>query len=241
MEIEVPVLIGIGLAVMFFGYFFGLFEGRGQGYKKRKKEETQDQVPASVPPQRSPAAVTAAPPGQNLLELARDDAGRPYLRLDGEQVDASNVASGQRRRLIELMIMLRPWVEPTVASDGASASAPGVEVPRPSMPKSSGAAPAAPAIGPAVTPPVPASTPPTAAPLPGSMSLVQQIDAVLQARLVGTPLAGRGIRLAEALHGGAIVFIGSTQYDGVDSIPDPEIQAAIRSAIGEWEKRYTPG
>ena len=95
MEIEVPVLIGIGLAVMFFGYFFGLFEGRGQGYKKRKKEETQDQVPASVPPQRSPAAVTAAPPGQNLLELARDDAGRPYLRLDGEQVDASNVASGR--------------------------------------------------------------------------------------------------------------------------------------------------
>ena len=125
MEIEVPVLIGIGLAVMFFGYFFGLFEGRGQGYKKRKKEETQDQVPASVPPQRSPAAVTAAPPEQNLLELARDDAGRPYLRLDGEQVDASNVAPGQRRRLIELMIMLRPWVEPTVASDGASANSAG--------------------------------------------------------------------------------------------------------------------
>lgn len=31
------VLIGIALAVMFFGYFFGLFEGRGQGYKKDRK------------------------------------------------------------------------------------------------------------------------------------------------------------------------------------------------------------
>jgi hypothetical protein len=73
------------------------------------------------------------------------------------------------------------------------------------------------------------------------MSLVQQIDRVLQARLAGTALAGRGIRLAEAAHGGALVFIGQTQYDGVDKVADPEIQAAIRSAIADWEKRYTPG
>jgi hypothetical protein len=70
---------------------------------------------------------------------------------------------------------------------------------------------------------------------------VAQIDAVLQARLAGTPLASRGIRLAEALHGGAIVFVGTTQYDGVDRVPDSEIQEAIRGAIAEWEKRYTPG
>jgi len=74
-----------------------------------------------------------------------------------------------------------------------------------------------------------------------TLSLVQQIDHVLQARLAGTPLASRGIRLAEAPHGGAIVFIGQTQYDGVDKVADPEIQGAIRSAIAEWEKRYTPG
>jgi hypothetical protein len=73
------------------------------------------------------------------------------------------------------------------------------------------------------------------------MSLVQQIDQVLQSRLAGTPLGKRGIRLAEAPQGGAIVFVGQTQYDGVDKVTDPEIQGAIRSAIAEWEKRYTPG
>jgi hypothetical protein len=82
---------------------------------------------------------------------------------------------------------------------------------------------------------------PAAAQGPLSMSLVQQIDHVLQARLAGTPLASRGIRLAEAPHGAAIVFIGQTQYDGVDKVADPEIQGAIRAAIAEWENRFTPG
>jgi hypothetical protein len=69
---------------------------------------------------------------------------------------------------------------------------------------------------------------------------VAQIDAILQVRLAGSPLAERGIRLSEALHGGAIVFVGTHQYDGVDAVPDPEIQGAIRAAIKEWEEKYPP-
>jgi len=42
MQFNLFIVIGIGLAAMFFGYFFGLFEGRGQGYKKRKKEEPEE-------------------------------------------------------------------------------------------------------------------------------------------------------------------------------------------------------
>ena len=70
--------------------------------------------------------------------------------------------------------------------------------------------------------------------------MVGQIDAILQTKLAGTSLASRGIRLAEALHGGALVFVGSNQYSGVADVPDAEVQAAIREAIKEWEKRYTP-
>jgi hypothetical protein len=28
---------------------------------------------------------------------------------------------------------------------------------------------------------------------------------------------------------------------GVEEVPDAEIKSAIRAAIAEWEKKYTPG
>ena len=71
--------------------------------------------------------------------------------------------------------------------------------------------------------------------------MVAQIDVILQARLIGTPLASRGIRLVESAEGGAMVMVGLTRYAGVGEVPDAEVQAAIRAAIKEWEEKYTPG
>jgi hypothetical protein len=72
-------------------------------------------------------------------------------------------------------------------------------------------------------------------------SIVTQIDTILQARLAGTPLEERGIFLTQSSEGGVIVYVGLTRYYGVDEVPDPEIKAAIRGAIVEWENKYTPG
>jgi hypothetical protein len=78
-------------------------------------------------------------------------------------------------------------------------------------------------------------------PIPPAGSIVSQIDAILQSRIVGTPLEDRGVFLAQSPEGGVMVYIGLTKYMGVDDVPDPEVKAAIRSAIREWENRYTPG
>ena len=75
----------------------------------------------------------------------------------------------------------------------------------------------------------------------GPTSMVGQIDTILQARLQGTTLASLGIRLAESLNGGAVVFVGKQTYAGVADVPDARVQAAIRDAIAEWERRFTPG
>jgi hypothetical protein len=72
-------------------------------------------------------------------------------------------------------------------------------------------------------------------------SIVAQIDAILQQHLVGTPLEERGIFLAQSPEGGVNVYVGLTRYSGVDDVPDPEVKAAIRAAISEWENKYTPG
>lgn len=72
-------------------------------------------------------------------------------------------------------------------------------------------------------------------------SIVTQIDSVLQSRLAGTSLEDRGIFLAQSPEGGVMVYVGLTKYMGIEDVPDPEVKAAIRAAIAEWENKYTPG
>ncbi|HEY5982142.1 MAG TPA: hypothetical protein VIU38_01600 [Anaerolineales bacterium] len=225
MEISIAAMLGIAIATMFFGYFFGLFEGRGQGYKRRRTEEEQEHRVAPV--------ATAPMPGptQNLLELARDESGAARVTMDGRPVSSAAIAPEQRKRLIELMVMLRPWVDPSAAPARAVP-----EQAAPSVMKAAAAQPPTSVTGVPIGP-TGAAVVPVA---PANLSLVAQIDGILQTQIAGTPLAGRGIRLAEALHGGAIVFIGTAQYDGVDQVPDPEVRAAIRAATAEWEKGYVP-
>ena len=78
-------------------------------------------------------------------------------------------------------------------------------------------------------------------PIAPAGSIVSQIDSILQARIAGTPLDDKGVFLAQSQEGGVMVYVGLTKYTGIDDVPDPEIKAAIRAAITEWEDKYTPG
>jgi hypothetical protein len=76
---------------------------------------------------------------------------------------------------------------------------------------------------------------------PPPLSIVEQINSVLQMRMVNTPLAKRDIRLRESYEGGVEVLVGLKKYASVDEVPEEEVRSAIRAAIAEWEKKYTPG
>lgn len=237
-ELSILAIVGIGLATMFFGYFFGLVEGRGQGYKKRRTEEAAEPAlkPAAQTPEPPVArpVVPAQPAEKSLLRLSLDASEQPCLELDGQRIDTSQMQPPQRRRLIDLMVVMRPWIEAG-------------PVARPPQP----AAAQPPAPAPVATPPAPAAaratgplsmpTPPPAETPSAPTTMVGQIDAILQAKLSGTPLASRGIRLVESVQGGAMVVVGLQRYAGVGDVPDPEVQAVIRAAIAEWESKYTPG
>ena len=233
------------IAGLVFVYLFGLFEGRGQGYKRRKAEEGQERKEQPAPPPPKPETITVDDPG--LLRL-KDENGSFVLDLDGKRVNPITLSSDQRKRLIDMLSIMRPWLE------GRAAPAP---APKPVAPPAStppltlderlsafGGTP--PESKPAATP----SSPPP--PRPGTIakedrpvapasSIVGQIDSILQARLAGTHLEERGIFLAQTQEGGVIVYVGLTRYNGIDEVPDAEIKAAIRAAISEWENKYTPG
>jgi hypothetical protein len=160
------------------------------------------------------------------------------LDLDGTRVDTSALSGDQRKRLIEMLTLIRPWLE------GKPAPAPAMATPPPLQPKP--------------VSPIPTNTPTPQPPLQPiaqapaiiakedrpsapATSIVGQIDSVLQERLAGTSLQERGVFLAQSPDGGVMVYVGLTKYMGVDDVPDAEIKAAIRAAITEWENKYTPG
>ena len=71
--------------------------------------------------------------------------------------------------------------------------------------------------------------------------MVGQINAILQLRIANTKLAEQGVTMIESPYGGVYVYVGLNKFEGVDAVPDEDIKAAIRAAIAEWERKYTPG
>ena len=245
-EITYLAIFGIAMAAMFFGYGFGLFEGRGQGYKKRKAEEEQGKNENPEPsPSATPTTVTVDDPG---LMRIKNENGYLTLDLDGTRVNTSSLSSDQRKRLIEMLNFIRPWLESKPAPAPVM-----MTPPPPSTTPVADARQGTPVIS------TPSSTNPVVQPLPQTPdkpsapagkddrpaapanSIVGQIDAILQQRLAGTPLESRGVFLAQSPEGGVNVYVGLTRYNGVDDVPDAEVKAAIRAAISEWENKYTPG
>ena len=239
------VIIIIAMAAMFFGYGFGLYEGRSQGKKMRRAEEAQEKKenPPAPVALATPAAVTVDDPG---LMRIKNENGHLTLDLDGSRMDTAALSTDQRKRLIEMLTLIRPWLEGKPApAPQPKPSDPTQGRPVPPTPTSSAPQPSLPPMPPqpAMTPI--ASRPSTMAkedrPSAPATSIVGQIDSVLQARLAGTPLEDRGVFLAQTPEGGVIVYVGLTKYAAIDDVPDAEVKAAIRAAITEWENKYTPG
>lgn len=67
-------------------------------------------------------------------------------------------------------------------------------------------------------------------------SIVGMIDDVLQAKLETSPLKDKKIALKDGPHGEVIVVVDTEEYDGIELVPDAEIQAIIRQSVSEWDK-----
>ncbi len=71
---------------------------------------------------------------------------------------------------------------------------------------------------------------------PRPKTMVEQIDEILAEQIKGTPLENRGLRILQN-DVGVTVWVGLDHYDGIDSVTDPEIKAAVRRAVETWEKQ----
>jgi hypothetical protein len=240
-----------GMVMMLIGWAMGFFDSNLRTSKKIKQAE--DASAAAVNESKSRiaqvearlaaiAAGTDHADSPGLLRVKNEN-GFLKLDLDGVPVDPTVMTAEQRKRLMEMLSLMRPWLEgksvsiaspaPSSLPEDAMRSA-FDEFPAPSPTQATSASSTLAASSPAILskddrPSAPAG------------SIVDQIDGILQTRLLGTPLGSRGIYLSQSLEGGVIVYVGTSTYMGVDEVPDPEVKAAIRGAIKEWEDKYTPG
>jgi hypothetical protein len=208
------------------GWFIGFLDSNLRTAKKIKAAEANAEI--KIRDAEKKIALVAQPlpslqedPG--ILRLKRDN-GRFVLELDGTPV-AVPLSPDKKKRLIELITVFRPWLE-----GGQPAPVP----PQPAI-----AAVQEPVSRP-IQPVTLSPKKPDAEKNLTSLSIVQQIDAVLQARIMATPLAKQGIRLQESLQGGVEVYVGLQKFLTVDDVPDTFIKSEIRAAIAEWEEKYTP-
>ncbi len=202
----------IMLGVLFLGYGLGLLEM----HLKRQKKITE--LEAALKMERAKAAPVTAPkapaPTPSDLRLWTDANGTLKLELDNEPINTPAAATPEhRRRLITLLTQLRPWVD----------SGPAAPAPRPTIP----------AVSPVVKGKTGVDETKSA---PALKSIVEQIDDVLQAKLPDSPFKNHALRLMEGPGGVVLVRDGANKYEGIDAVPDPEIQALIRQAVAEWEK-----
>lgn len=71
------------------------------------------------------------------------------------------------------------------------------------------------------------------------LSIVMEIDSILQEIIAGTPLAERGLKLVETPTHTISVWIDKERYQGIDDVPDQNIQGIIRASVKQWEDKIS--
>ncbi len=174
--------------------------------------------------------------------------GEVLVELDKKMLASpSGLNKDQQLRLSEVLDILQNWVRPDYRAgdfkkdfvgqqleSGSESTTPSQGDVSPKMTSTSSESPVVNPIdmfADAIRTDVPRTSAETA-------SIAAQVDEILQEKLVGSPLASRGIRVMELPSKGLVVMIGLQQYQEVEEVPDPDIRNLIQEAVAEWERRY---
>lgn len=215
----------VALVALIIGWVIGFFDSNMRTAQKIKAAEQQAQIKLEEAQKKiaqteqrlaQESHVPAAPvvaDDPSLLRLKKLG-GRYALELDGQPMPSA-LPADKKKRLIELLSLIRPWLE--------------TAQPEPPAPPKEAAAGSSAQPQPAAVEEKPFS----------GLSMIGQINTILQTRLAATRFAKSGIRIQDSIHGGVQVYVGLQKYDAIDDVPDLEIKAEIRAAVAEWEKKYS--
>lgn len=84
--------------------------------------------------------------------------------------------------------------------------------------------------------PIPVSKP-ASEPVKKAVSMVEQIDEILQEIIQRSDNPNRRIRLVEERNQGVIVWVDQEHFSGIDAVTNDSARELIRAAAKEWERR----
>jgi len=238
----------LGLLIFGIGGFLGYFNMNIEARKKIETMEMNVEITRADAEKKLAEAQllkSQLPEGvaePSLLRIKADKA----IEMDGAVLAQAKFSAEKRKRLLELVSLLRPYLDTPIQP--AQSAQPVSSTPAAEPAPVRMAAAQTPSLQ---NPSITSSLMNVAAGQPAKkkdaeqefklLSIVQQIDSVLQRRIINTPLEDRGIRLTDSPQGTVEVYIGLQKYDSIDDVPDEVVKSAIRAAIAEWEKKYVPG
>jgi hypothetical protein len=221
MDMKIETIVFLLFIFTCLGVALGAFIQREQYRRSNSQKALQQPTienPAAMPIENQSTSSEAV----EILRALRAKSGALWLEMDGNRYDSrESFKTDQRKRLVNLLIELRPWLE-------------NISIPEP-------VSPARPRIDPSPVPSLRKDKPQKeeAKPILVIKSIVHQIDDVLQEKLPSTTFLNRDIHLEEGPGGVVMVKDGLKRYEGIEAVPDPEIQALIRQAVSDWEKGST--
>ena len=68
------------------------------------------------------------------------------------------------------------------------------------------------------------------------LSILAQIDEILQEKLASTDLENQGIELTEGEDQSIVIRVGLRSYSEIEEVPDPKVRQLIRDSVAEWEE-----
>lgn len=224
------------LIAVIVGWFIGFLDSNMRTEKKIKAAEANAEIKireaekkiAEAEQQISIESRLSPGPKDDpgLLRLKKNN-GRITVEMDGALLP-DVLSADRKKRLIELISNFRPWLDGQTQQTSAPVNT------------SPAAASAPEPVSQPIQPLAPSAKKPEEKNI-STLSIVGQIDTVLQARLMNTQYAKSGIRLQESMQGGVEVYVGLQKFHTVDDVPDEAIKSEIRAAIAEWEQKFTPG
>lgn len=197
------------------------------------------------PPSLSSSAPSVVSPDRDLIRV-RHTGNQWEVWVYGTRYSSLSEVSHEptRQEFLEALRMLATFAREAVRQGQVTATpfpAPAVPV-SPAPADKPAAPPPAPVVGDrlAVVPPKEkelrvSSRPPAFMPV---IDLAREIGEIMEEMQARSPeLASRSIRLRNAAGGGVHIVVDGIVYPTVEEVPEPAIQALIRAATQEWERR----
>jgi len=224
------LLLIIALVCITIGYVFGWLISslqHGRDEKRTSEDRPFDEAVRVIPVEKP----VETPP--SLLRLSqKPESGDFLVEVKGKVINRMEDLTLEDRAEVESALRrTAQWMGWTVSlRESVSAAAPALQKEPPAEPVRP------PSVVAGMTNALADVLQPTVKVEP-SKSIVEQIDAIFQSMLIGTPYENQKIYIAEDTRHGVIVRIGNDLYEGVGAVPEGEVKTLLRGAVSEWERQ----